>query len=91
MNLVRGLPSDCHKRSPFHHIDSHHTSHWTTVPIIHCTDDKHTAECTDYTAEANHMPYISHGLSHSDHRLLSSVYCSPSDSYSTERFRGFRV
>ncbi len=25
MNPVRGLPSDCHKRSPLHHIDSHTT------------------------------------------------------------------
>ncbi len=25
------------------------TSPRTTVPIIHCTDDTHTAECTDYT------------------------------------------
>ncbi len=26
-NLVHGLPSDCHNRSPFHHIDSHTTHH----------------------------------------------------------------
>ncbi len=26
-NLVRGLLSDCHKRSPLHHIDSHTTHH----------------------------------------------------------------
>ncbi len=27
MNLVCGLLSDCHKRSPLHHIDSHTTHH----------------------------------------------------------------
>ncbi len=45
MNLVHGLLSDCHKRSPLQHIYSYttdcYTSHWTEFPIIHCTD--HTA------------------------------------------------
>ncbi len=64
------------------------TSPRTTVPIIHCTDDTHThthtADCTDYTADSHHTPYLSHGFPQSDRRVLYSVYHSPSDSYSTE-------
>ncbi len=71
---------------------SHHTdcymSLWTTVPIIHCTDYTHAAECSDntYTAESNHTCFISLGLPLSDRRVLSSVYLSPSDSYIMEPF-----
>ncbi len=73
---------------------SHHTdcymSLWTTVPIIHCTDYTHAAECSDntYTAESNHTRFISLGLPLSDRRVLSCVYLSPSDSCITEPFRG---
>ncbi len=42
----------------------------TTVPIIHCTDDTHTAVSTDYTADSYHTPYLSHELPHSDRRVL---------------------
>ncbi len=43
-NPVRDLPSTHHQRSLFHQIDSHTTQNcyilpWTTIPIIHCTDD----------------------------------------------------
>ncbi len=76
---------------PFtHHMDSCTTLHYcctspqTTIPIIHCTDDTHTADCTDdtYTAGcSDYTPYLSHGLPQSDGRVLYSVYQSPSNSY----------
>jgi len=40
------------------------TSIRTTIPIIHCTNDTHTADCTDYT------PYLSHGLPQSNVRVF---------------------
>ncbi len=58
MNLVHGLLSNCHQRSPLHHIDTLHRLlhlHWTSVPTIHFTLITHTAA-------ANHTLYISHGL-----------------------------
>ncbi len=79
-----------HQRSLAHHIDSCITltvaGHpWTTVPIIHCTDDAHTTDCTDHTQLIPICTLsISHGLSLCDRRVLYSVYHSPSDSYSTE-------
>ncbi len=100
-NPVRGLPSDCHKRSPLHHIDSHTTQTVichsglqfpsSIALITHTHTHTHTAECTDYTytAESNQTYFISLGLPLSDRRVLSSVYHSPSDSYITDPFRVF--
>ncbi len=54
-----------HQRSPAHHVDFcttlllHLT--WTTVPIIHCTDN---------TVDSHHTPYLSHGLPQSDRQVL---------------------
>ncbi len=79
-----------HQRSLVHHIDSCTTltvaGHpRTTVPIIHCTDDAHTTDCTDHTQLIPICTlFISLGLSLCDRRVLYSVYHSPSDSYSTE-------
>ncbi len=81
-NQVYELPFTHHQRSLAHLIDSCTTltvarHPRTTITIIHCTDDTHTADCT------NHTPYLNHGLPQSEHRVLYSVYHSPSDSYST--------
>ncbi len=76
-NPVHALLFAHHQRSPAHYYGLlHHTncctSPRTTVPIIHCTDDTHTAECTDYThtADSNQTCYISHGLPLSHCRVL---------------------
>jgi len=62
-NLVRGLPSNYHKGSPLHHIDSHTTHHTglyfslSIALMTHtadCTDCTYTAECNDHTAVTNH-------------------------------------
>ncbi len=73
-------------RSP--HGLLHHTncctSPRTTVPIIYCTDDTHTADCTDYTADSHHTPYLSHGLPQSDRWVLETHVATLADSYLTE-------
>ncbi len=77
-----------HQMSLAHHIDSCTTltvaGHpRTTVPIIHCTDDAHTTDCTDHTQLIPICTlFISLGLSLCDCQVLYCVY--PSDSYSTE-------
>ncbi len=79
-----------HQRSLIHHIDFHTTQTVTyhpktTFPIIHCTDDAHTTDCTDHTQLIFICTlFIRLGLSLCDRRVLFSVYHSPRDSYSTE-------
>ncbi len=78
-NLVHGLLYTRHQRSPFHHIDSCTTTTVarhprTTIPIIHCTDDTHTADCTNHAhtweLSHNHTPYINPGLPFTDRWVL---------------------
>ncbi len=91
-NPVHALLFAHHQMSSSLYIASHatktFTSLQTTVPMIHCTDCTHTAECTEYTytAESIQTRFISLGLPLSDRRVLSSVYHSSSDSYTTEPF-----
>ncbi len=64
-NPVYELPFTHHQRSFAHHIDSSTTltvarHPQTTIPIIHCTDDTLTADCT------SHTPYLKHGLPQSE-------------------------
>ncbi len=84
--------TNCHESGLWtsaHHIDSSTTltvaGHpRTTVPIIHCTDDTHTTDCTDHTQLIPICTFfISLGLSLCDRRVCYSIYHSPSDSYST--------
>ncbi len=82
----------CHKSVPWTSIHSppevthspHGLLHYTTVPIIHCTDD--TLSCFHWSHSwlHNHTHFISLGLPLCHRRVLYSVYHSPSDSYSTE-------
>ncbi len=62
-NPVDELLFTHHQRSLAHHIDSCTTltvarHPRTTMPIIHCTDDTHTADCTNHTADSVHTPYL---------------------------------
>ncbi len=89
-NPVHELLFTHHQRSLIHHIDFHTTQTVTyhpktTFPIIHCTDDAHTTDCTDRTQLISICTlFIRLGLSLCDRRVLFSVYHSPRDSYSTE-------
>ncbi len=81
-----------HQRSLAHHIDSCTTltvaGHpRTTVPIIHCTDDAHTTDCTDHTQLIPICTlFISLGLSLCDRRVLYAHIATLADSYLTEPF-----
>ncbi len=90
MNPVYELPFTHHQRSLTHsphgllHYTNCCTLPWTTVPITHCTDDTHTADCTDYIAYSHHTPYLSHGLPQSDRRVLLAHIATLADNYLTE-------
>ncbi len=81
-----------HQRSLLHHIDFHTTQTVTyhpktTFPIIHCTDDAHTTDCTDHTQLIPICTlFISLGLSLCDRRVLYAHIATLADSYLTEPF-----
>ncbi len=81
-----------HQRSLLHHIDFHTTQTVayhpkTTFPIIHCTDDTHTTDCTDHTQLIPICTlFISLGLSLCDRRVLYAHIATLADSYLTEPF-----
>jgi len=90
-SYVWGSLANCHKRSPLHHIDSHNTYHTglhfpssialiTQLSPITCSPESHYT-CT----------ILNPLRSFSNCRVLSSVYRSPSDSYSMEQFCVFWV
>ncbi len=53
------------------------TSPQTTVSIIHCTDDTHTADCTDYTHTHTHTRTHTHTnrADCTDYTLYFTKYC----------------
>ncbi len=73
LNARTGNEPDCHKSVPWTSVHSppevthspHGLLHYTAYPIIHCTDDTHTADYTNHahTWELSHNHY--HPITHS--------------------------